>query len=76
MTAEQYIIAAAVQLAHDDHQYQTCLSVRLKKDCVDLADARDVAIGRLCAALRAACIDVRDPVVWDTWRKGRGFDGR
>lgn len=74
MTAEQLIIACAVQLARDDHQYQVCLSEHYKEDCGDLYDARDVALGQLCAAIRTAGIDVRDPDVWDRWRKGHGFD--
>jgi hypothetical protein len=76
MTAEQLIIAAAVQLAHDNHGYLECLAEFDDNEgaCSEWADARETAIGRLVHALRTAGIDVRDPVVWDKWRKGRGFE--
>jgi hypothetical protein len=78
MTAEQNIIACAVQLAHDNDRYLECLDMCDGDEscCVSRADARETAIERLCQALRTAGIDVRDLAVWDRWRKRQGFDER
>jgi hypothetical protein len=76
MTAEQLIIACAVQLARDNHGYLECL-FEFDDDplpCSEWNHARELAIERLDQALKTAGIDVRDPAVWDKWRKGQGFD--
>jgi hypothetical protein len=76
MTAEQNIIACAVQLARDNMSYMSCLAeFDDEAACGEWADARETAIEQLVTALRTAGIDVRDPAVWDRWRKGQGFSG-
>lgn len=78
MTAEQNIIAATVQFVRTHHLYLACLA-EFEDDesaCSEWADVRERQIEHLDQALRTAGIDVRDPAVWDTWRKGQGFDGR
>lgn len=76
MTAEQLIIACAVQLAHDHANLLECLDMCDGDTdcCISRSDARETAIAQLEQALKTAGIDVSDPAVWDKWRKGRGFD--
>lgn len=78
MTAEQNIIACAVQLARDNMSYMSCLAEFDDDEsaCGEWNDARETAIEQLMTALVTAGIDVRDGAVWDRWRTGQGFDGR
>lgn len=74
MTAEQNIIAAAVDLAKADDRYHACLAEFHPESCSDLANMRDTAVAAVAAAVFLANIDVRNPAVWDKWRKGQGFN--
>lgn len=73
MTAEQDIIAAAVQLTWANER---CLECWNEFDdpsaCSEWNDARETAIEQLVTAVRLVA-DVRDPAVYDKWRKGQGF---
>lgn len=77
VTAEQNIIACAVQLAKANESYLACYA-EFEDDlsaCSERNDERETAIEQLMTAVRQYA-DVRDPAVWDKWRKGQGFDGR
>lgn len=74
MTAEQNIIACAVQLAKAQERYLECYA-EFDDDlsaCAEHYAELETSIERLCAAVLTAGIDVRDSDVWDKWRKGTG----
>jgi hypothetical protein len=73
MTHEQNIIACALQLAHENSGYLECMAEFDDDEsaCNEWNDARETAIERLCQALVAAGIDVRDPEVWNRVRSGQ-----